>query len=84
MSKAKTKASTGNRKSKIRYSFPTVSICPRCGGTQTRAVSTQMNVQYRVCQAPICRHRYTVIGSEVKSKKSKVKTKSLAPGNVGG
>ena len=63
--KDKTKSKTVNRQSSIRYSFPTVSKCPRCGGTQTRAVSTQGNVQYRKCQAPVCRWRYTVIGTKV-------------------
>lgn len=36
--------------------------CPRCGGTNTLATSTQTgdyNVyQHRICRAPICRHRY--------------------------
>lgn len=63
--KDKTKSKTVNRQSSIRYSFPTVSKCPRCGGIQTRATSTQGNVQYRKCQAPICRWRYTVIGTKV-------------------
>lgn len=50
---------------KQKYSFPTVSQCPRCRGTQTRAVSTQGKVQYRKCMAPVCRWRYTVIGTKV-------------------
>jgi hypothetical protein len=50
---------------KKEFSFPTVSLCPRCKGSQTRAVSTQGKIQYRVCQAPICRHRYTVTGTPV-------------------
>ena len=62
---SKTKSSIENRQSKIRYSFPTVSKCPRCGGTQTRATSTQGKVQYRKCLAPVCRWRYTVIGTKV-------------------
>jgi len=53
-------------KSKQKYSFPTVSVCPRCLGTQTRARSTQGKVQYRICLAPVCRHRYHVIGTKVK------------------
>lgn len=51
---------------KKEFSFPTVSLCPRCKGSQTRAVSTQGKIQYRVCQAPICRHRYPVTGTPVK------------------
>ena len=48
----------------IRYSFPTVSRCPRCGSTNTRAYSTKKQVQYRVCLAPICRHKYSVYGQK--------------------
>jgi len=62
MSKKKTK--------ERRYSFPTVSRCPRCGVTQTRATSTQGRVQYRKCLAPICGKSYTVFGEEVKIKKA--------------
>ena len=62
---SKEKLKTGNRKSKM-WSFPTVSLCPRCRGSQTRAMSTQGKVQYRKCMAPICQKRYTVIGSKVK------------------
>ena len=59
----KKKLITQNSKPKTkRWSFPTVSTCPRCRGTQTRAVSTQGKVQYRKCLAPICQKRYTVIG----------------------
>ena len=65
----KKKSSIENRKSKIRYSFPTVSKCPRCGGTQTRATSTQGKVQYRKCLAPICGKRYNVIGTKIKNRK---------------
>jgi hypothetical protein len=50
---------------KRRYSFPTVSLCPRCRGAQTRATSTQKNVQYRICLAAICRKRYHVMGTKI-------------------
>jgi len=48
-----------------RYGFLTVSRCPRCGSTHTRAYSTQGRVQYRQCLVPICRKRYTVFGTKV-------------------
>lgn len=68
------KPKTQNPKPKTKmWSFPTISQCPRCGGTQTRAISTQGKVQYRKCLAPICQKRYTVIGQKVKSKKVKGK-----------
>jgi hypothetical protein len=53
-------------KRKKEYSFPTVSACPRCRGTQTRATSTQGKIQYRKCLAPVCQKTYTVIGQKVK------------------
>lgn len=52
-----------------RFSFPTVSPCPRCHGTQTRARSTQGRIQYRVCQAPICQYRFSIQGSRIEPKK---------------
>lgn len=55
----------GSEPLKQRYGFPTVSVCPRCRGKQTRAVSTQGRTQYRACQAPICQHRFTVQGTPV-------------------
>jgi Zn ribbon nucleic-acid-binding protein len=48
-----------------RFSFRTVSKCPRCGTTDTQAVSTQGNVQYRTCRRIGCLHHYTVIGQRV-------------------
>jgi hypothetical protein len=48
-----------------RFSFPTVSACPRCRGTQTRAISTQGNRQYRVCCAPVCQFHFCVKGAPV-------------------
>ena len=47
------------------FSFGTKSRCPRCGGTSTRATSTQGRIQYRQCMAPICQKRYTVIGKKI-------------------
>lgn len=69
---AKKQSTIDNRKSKIKYAFPTVSACPRCRGTQTRAVSTQGRVQYRKCMAPVCQKRYTVIGTKVIKAKKKI------------
>jgi len=57
------------RTKKQKYSFPTVSQCPRCRGTDTRARSTQGKVQYRICLAAVCRKRYAVIGTKIKIKK---------------
>jgi len=48
-----------------RFSFPTVSACPRCRGTQTRATSTQGRIQFRRCQAPICRFKFSIRGKPV-------------------
>jgi hypothetical protein len=62
--KTKTKA-----KRQRRWSFPTASACRRCGSTDTRAYSTQGKVQYRKCLRAICRHRYTVIGTAIKTTK---------------
>lgn len=47
------------------YAFPTKSRCPRCGVTDTKAVSTQAGIQYRQCQRAICRKSYAVFGSLV-------------------
>lgn len=54
---------------KPQYSFPTVVACPRCHGTQTRARSTQGRIQYRICLAPICRHRYAEKGTLIENRK---------------
>jgi hypothetical protein len=50
---------------KPRYAFPTVSRCPRCGSTDTRAYATKGKIQYRRCQMPVCRWTYTVIGQKI-------------------
>ncbi len=47
-----------------RYSFPTVSRCPRCGTTDTicRRTDSQNGRQYRQCTRAICRFNYSVNG----------------------
>ena len=47
------------------YAFPTRSRCPRCESTDTIALSTQDKWQYRKCQVPVCRKRYTVEGKPI-------------------
>ena len=47
---------------RAQYSFPTRSRCPRCGSSQTRALSSQEQIQYRVCIIPTCRHHYKAAG----------------------
>ena len=53
------------KETKNEYAFPTKSRCPRCGGTDTRAVSTQNNRQYRECQTPVCRYKYSITGEKI-------------------
>ncbi len=60
-------------KQKQQYAFPTVVPCPRCRGTQTRAVSTQGKIQYRRCSAPICQERFSIRGKEVTSEDQKIR-----------
>jgi hypothetical protein len=60
-----------SHKRKRQFSFPTVSLCPRCGGTHTQAYSTQGKHQYRKCLAPVCGRRYTVTGTAVTAKERK-------------
>lgn len=45
--------------------FPTKSRCPRCGNTETRCVGTDGPIQHRACSAPICRHRWKVVGQKI-------------------
>lgn len=47
------------------YSFPSRSRCPRCRSINTKAVGKHGHTQYRVCQQPICRRRYSVKGELV-------------------
>ena len=56
----------GKKKKQVKYSFPTQVRCPRCGSIQTRSYSTHGKIQYRKCQAPVCRHRFSVRGEAVK------------------
>jgi hypothetical protein len=44
------------------YSFPSRSRCPRCHSINTIADGKHNDTQYRVCQQPICRKRYSVKG----------------------
>jgi len=50
-----------------RWSFPTVSKCPRCGLTDTicRRTDNKLGRQYRICQRAVCRKTYTVFGEKV-------------------
>jgi transcription elongation factor Elf1 len=50
-----------------KWAFPTVSKCPRCGATETKATHTDSKLgrQYRQCQRGICRKNYSVEGTEV-------------------
>lgn len=50
------------------YVFDRGRQCPRCRGWDTVATSTQGNVQYRRCRAPICQHRYAVVGRPVEGR----------------
>ena len=47
------------------YSFPSKSRCPRCKSTQTDRLAARGAIQYRRCRAPVCRHRYRVLGVKV-------------------
>jgi len=49
----------------VEYAFPTKSRCPRCGVSDTIAVSTAKNIQYRKCRQGICRQTYKVVGTEL-------------------
>ncbi len=47
------------------YAFGTKVRCQRCGSLSTRAYATKENVQYRICQAAICRQRFVVRGEKI-------------------
>lgn len=49
----------------IVYSFQTRARCPRCGGVNTIATSTQGRVQFRRCNNPVCRNRFKAAGVAV-------------------
>jgi len=53
---------------RVVYVFPTRVHCPRCGSLQTRRYSQDGIVQYRQCQAPICRWRFKIIGETILTK----------------
>jgi hypothetical protein len=50
-----------------KWSFGTVSKCPRCGTTDTicRRTDNKIGRQYRQCQRAICRWKYSVQGKKV-------------------
>lgn len=50
------------------YAFPSKCLCPRCGTVENHATSTQRQIQYRQCQRPICRHRWSVLGQRIDKK----------------
>jgi len=54
-------------KQQKKWAFPTVSKCPRCGTTETKATHTdgKTGTQYRQCQRAICRYNYSVKGTKV-------------------
>jgi len=62
---AKSEERPVDRALKTKWSFPTQSRCPRCGGLNTVAVSTKKNIQYRQCRSAICLKRYPVRGKKV-------------------
>jgi len=69
---AKKPAPKPQTKQPPKFDFPAAGRkCPRCGCWDTQAVSTQENVQYRLCRRGTCRHRYTVIGTPVGAEKAK-------------
>ena len=55
------------KRRKRRWSFPTVSKCPRCGSTNTicRRTDIQNGWQYRQCRQAICRKNYPVKGEKI-------------------
>lgn len=58
-------AETVKKVKKVKYAFPSVSRCPRCGVTDTAATSTQGDTQYRQCRRAVCRKSYSVQGTVV-------------------
>lgn len=49
----------------VKYDFGHTKRCPRCRGTQTKLDNVRGEYAYRECQAPICRHRWPVIGKAI-------------------
>ena len=70
------KQKKGKKKAPI-WHFPDARRCPRCRGYDTAAyhTDTKKGRQYRKCNAPICRWRYSVNGKKIKKAKTD-KTKS--------
>jgi len=66
--KKKAKKPGRNRKAdSLRWSFPSVVKCPRCGANDTRAYSYYLEKgrQYRHCIRGVCRHKFSVTGELV-------------------
>lgn len=54
-----------NPEREFKYIFPPQGrVCPRCRAADTVAYATKDNIQYRKCNRPICRHRYSVRGTK--------------------
>jgi len=51
------------------YVFPGKAQCPRCGTWDTSRTGAHKNHQYRRCDRPICRRKFTVIVPEHPEKK---------------
>ena len=47
------------------YAFATKARCPRCKSLNTRAYSTNGDVQYRECLMAVCRHRFVARGEKI-------------------
>ncbi len=47
------------------FAFPTKSRCPRCKSLNTKRRGGSGPTQYRVCEAPVCGHKYSVLGTKV-------------------
>ena len=60
---------TSDERQATNWAFPTKSACPRCKVLDTEATSTQGDRQYRRCRRAVCRHKYSVKGTPVKTGK---------------
>ena len=74
----KQKSKMANQKSERRWSFPTLSLCPRCksGDTVCRRTDTKKGIQYRQCRNAVCRIAYPQHGTDMSQKMSS-KSKNL-------
>lgn len=48
--------------SRVVYSWPSRSRCPRCRSLNTLRTADNGSVQYRTCQVPVCGAAFKVIG----------------------